>query len=100
VQKGAHTALDLTIAEALKFRSVQFEGVVTCSPNDSLSSIFSLIKIRRVHRLIVVAGKDEPNPGSLIGVISLSDIMKAMMVGPRHKIFHERVVTQQRLILV
>lgn len=61
-------------------RSVDFEGVVTCSPNDSLSSIFSLIKIRRVHRLIVVAGKDEPTPGALIGVISLSDIMKAMMV--------------------
>ena len=61
-------------------RSVDFEGVVTCSPGDSLASIFSLIKIRRVHRLIVVAGKDDLNPGTLIGVISLSDLMKAMMV--------------------
>jgi len=80
VRTGAHTALDLTIAEALKLRSVDFEGVVTCSPADSLASIFSLIKIRRVHRLIVVAGKDDLQPGTLIGVISLSDLMKAMMV--------------------
>lgn len=61
-------------------RSLDFEGVVTCSPDDSLSSIFSLIRIRRVHRLIVVAGRDEPVPGALIGVITLSDIMKALMV--------------------
>jgi 5'-AMP-activated protein kinase regulatory gamma subunit len=81
VRNGAHTALDLTIAEALEHRSVDFEGVVTCSPADSLASIFSLIKIRRVHRLIVVAGKEEPNPGSLLGIISLSDIMRALMVG-------------------
>jgi 5'-AMP-activated protein kinase regulatory gamma subunit len=80
VKTGAHTALDMTVAEALKMRSVDFEGVVTCSPGDSLASIFSLIKIRRVHRLIVVAGKDDLQPGTLVGVISLSDLMKAMMV--------------------
>lgn len=53
---------------------------MTCSPRDSLSAIFSLIKIRRVHRLVVVAGPEDPNPGRLVGVISLSDIMRALIV--------------------
>lgn len=49
---------------------------MTCHPKDSLGAIFSLIKIRRVHRLVVVAGADDPQPGRLVGVISLSDIMR------------------------
>ncbi|WWD17194.1 hypothetical protein CI109_101632 [Kwoniella shandongensis] len=79
VRNGAYTALDLTISQALKQRSVDFPGVVTCSPKDSLSAIFSLIKIRRVHRLVVVTGQDDPQPGRLVGVISLSDIMRALI---------------------
>jgi hypothetical protein len=42
--------------------------------------VFNLIKIRRVHRLVVVAGRDDPQPGRLVGVISLSDIMRALIV--------------------
>ncbi|ADV20385.1 nuclear protein SNF4 [Cryptococcus gattii E566] len=79
VRNGAYTSLDLTIAQALKQRAVDFAGVVTCSPKDSLSAIFSLIKIRRVHRLVVVAGQDDGQPGRLVGVISLSDIMRALI---------------------
>jgi len=80
VRNGAYQALDLTIAQALKQRSLDFSGVVICSPKDSLSAIFSLIKIRRVHRLVVVAGPNDENPGRLVGVISLSDIMRALIV--------------------
>lgn len=76
VRLGAYQSLDFTIAQALKQRAVDFPGVVTCSPKDSLGAIFSLIKIRRVHRLVVVAGPDDPQPGRLVGVISLSDIMR------------------------
>ncbi|WWC89223.1 uncharacterized protein L201_004141 [Kwoniella dendrophila CBS 6074] len=79
VRNGAYTSLDLTISQALKQRAVDFPGVVTCSPKDSLSAIFSLIKIRRVHRLVVVQGRDDPNPGKLVGIISLSDIMRALI---------------------
>ncbi|KAK8864499.1 hypothetical protein IAR55_001749 [Kwoniella newhampshirensis] len=79
VRNGAYTALDLNVSQALKQRSVDFAGVVTCSPKDSLSAIFSLIRIRRVHRLVVVAGQDDPQPGRLVGVISLSDIMRALI---------------------
>ncbi len=80
MRNGAYQSLDLNIAQALKQRSVDFPGVVTCSPKDSLSAVFSLIKIRRVHRLVVVAGQDDPQPGRLVGVISLSDIMRALIV--------------------
>lgn len=79
VRNGAYQSLDLNIAQALKQRSLDFPGVVTCSPKDSLSAVFSLIKIRRVHRLVVVAGQDDPQPGRLVGVISLSDIMRALI---------------------
>ncbi|KAK1924312.1 hypothetical protein DB88DRAFT_489826 [Papiliotrema laurentii] len=79
VRNGAYQSLDLNIAQALKQRSPDFPGVVTCSPKDSLSAIFSLIRIRRVHRLVVVAGQDDPQPGRLVGVISLSDIMRALI---------------------
>lgn len=79
VRLGAYQSLDFTIAQALKQRSADFPGVVTCSPKDSLGAIFSLIKIRRVHRLVVVAGADDPQPGRLVGVISLSDIMRHLI---------------------
>jgi CBS domain-containing protein len=79
VRLGAYQSLDFTIAQALKQRTADFPGVVTCSPKDSLGAIFSLIKIRRVHRLVVVAGADDPTPGRLVGVISLSDIMRHLI---------------------
>ena len=77
---GAYQALDLTIAQALKQRTADFAGVVTCSPKSSLSAVFSLIRVRRVHRLLVVAGPEDPQPGRLVGIISLSDIMRSLMV--------------------
>jgi len=83
VRNGAYQSLDLNIAQALKQRALDFPGVVTCSPKDSLSAVFSLIKLRRVHRLVVVAGQDDPQRGRLVGVISLSDIMRALIVSAR-----------------
>ncbi|WOO81179.1 5'-AMP-activated protein kinase subunit gamma [Vanrija pseudolonga] len=87
VRLGAYQSLDFTIAQALKQRALDFPGVVTCHPKDSLGAVFSLIKIRRVHRLVVVAGADDPQPGRLVGVISLSDIMRHLIndgVLPQH----------------
>ncbi len=36
--------------------------------------------MRRVHRLVVVAGANDSQPGRLVGVISLSDIMRHLIV--------------------
>lgn len=54
VRTGAYTALDLTIRQALERRPPDFSGVWTCSPDDSLASIFALLRKRRVHRLLVL----------------------------------------------
>lgn len=79
VRNGAFQALDLNMTQALKQRARDFPGVVTCEPGDSLGAIFSLIKARRVHRLVVVQGRNDPEPGKLVGVISLSDVMKTVI---------------------
>lgn len=58
VRTGAYTSLDLTIRQALERRPPDFGGVWTCSPDDSLASIFALLRKRRVHRFLVL----EPEP--------------------------------------
>jgi hypothetical protein len=47
----------MTIGEALTQRSPDFPGVVVCTAGDSLGTLLQLIKIRRVHRLVVVEGE-------------------------------------------
>ncbi|SPO21521.1 related to SNF4 - nuclear regulatory protein [Ustilago trichophora] len=64
VRTGAYTSLDLTIRQALERRPPDFSGVWTCSPDDSLASIFALLRKRRVHRLLVL----EPEPILVQGV--------------------------------
>lgn len=66
VRTGAYTSLDLTIRQALERRAPDFSGVWTCSPDDSLASIFALLRKRRVHRLLVL----EPEAVALKSVTS------------------------------
>ncbi len=95
VRSGAYHALDLTIAQALARRPADFPGVITCHPEDSLAAVFALIRMRRVHRLVVVeGGKAKPDEtdeeriareeskGKLLGIISLSDILRHVIVSP------------------
>ncbi|KAL0951107.1 hypothetical protein HGRIS_007844 [Hohenbuehelia grisea] len=80
VRLGAYQSLDLTIEEALKQRSPDFPGVITCSASDSLGTLLQLIKKRRVHRLVVVEGEEEERRGGkkgrLVGIITLSDVLR------------------------
>ncbi|KAI0094670.1 hypothetical protein BDY19DRAFT_1000549 [Irpex rosettiformis] len=75
VRLGAYQALDLTISEALTQRSPDFPGVVVCTASDSLGTLMQLIKKRRVHRLVVVEG----DKGRLLGIISLSDVLRYLV---------------------
>ena len=59
VRQNAYEVLDQTIEIALQQRSADFNGVITCSPNDTLASILSYIKERRVHRFVIVQDEDE-----------------------------------------
>ncbi|KAJ4486215.1 CBS-domain-containing protein [Lentinula aciculospora] len=83
VRSGSYQSLDLTISEALKQRSVDFPGVVICTASDSLGTLLQLIKKRRVHRLVVVEGEEEEKKGGrkgrLMGIITLSDVLRYIM---------------------
>ncbi|KIY47026.1 CBS-domain-containing protein [Fistulina hepatica ATCC 64428] len=75
VRSGSYQSLDLTIKEALYQRSPDFPGVVICTASDSLGTLMQLVKTRRVHRLVVVEGEK----GRLLGIITLSDVLKYMV---------------------
>ncbi|XP_035284867.1 5'-AMP-activated protein kinase subunit gamma-2-like isoform X4 [Anguilla rostrata] len=69
--------LDITVTQALKHRSQYFEGVMKCNRLETLETIVDRIVKAEVHRLVVV---DES--GSIEGIISLSDILQALVLSP------------------
>ncbi|KAJ9109895.1 hypothetical protein QFC19_001875 [Naganishia cerealis] len=110
VRMGAYHDLDLTIAQALARRSADFAGVVTCTPDDSLASVFHLIRMRRIHRLVVVEGgkpkqgesseeaaERTQRKGRLLGIISLSDVLKHIIV--RHAMAEQRIWEELTIFL-
>jgi len=72
-----YTNLDATVYEALQHRSDWFEGVRKCSENDSLFTVVEIIVKAEVHRLIVTDGQQR-----VVGIISLSDILKFLVLMP------------------
>lgn len=69
--------LDVTVHEALKHRSEWFEGVRSCSENDSLMTVVEIIVKAEVHRLIVTDDEQK-----VVGIISLSDILRFLVLDP------------------
>ncbi|XP_036086520.1 5'-AMP-activated protein kinase subunit gamma-2 isoform X3 [Rousettus aegyptiacus] len=69
--------LDITVTQALRHRSQYFEGVVKCSRLELLETIVDRIVRAEVHRLVVVNDAD-----SIVGIISLSDILQALILTP------------------
>ena len=52
----------------------EFDGVHTCTENDTLRTILDAIAVMTIHRLIIIDEK-----GHLKGMISLSDILKHLI---------------------
>ncbi|XP_053115996.1 5'-AMP-activated protein kinase subunit gamma-2 isoform X2 [Hemicordylus capensis] len=69
--------LDITVTQALQHRSQYFEGVVKCNKLETLETIVDRIVKAEVHRLVVVNEAD-----SIVGIISLSDILQALVLTP------------------
>ncbi|XP_060784339.1 5'-AMP-activated protein kinase subunit gamma-1 [Neoarius graeffei] len=69
--------LDMSVTEALKHRSEYFEGVMKCRQHETLETIVDRIVKAEVHRLVVV---DEDS--KIEGIISLSDILQALILSP------------------
>jgi 5'-AMP-activated protein kinase, regulatory gamma subunit len=75
IKGGAYEELSSSVGDALSRRADDSPGIYTCSEEDRLDSIFDTIRKSRVHRLIVV-----DDDSRLKGVISLSDILKYVLV--------------------
>lgn len=89
--ENAYNDLDVTVLEALKHRSEVsrecillsysllqwFEGVRSCSENDSLITVVELIVKAEVHRLVVLNVEQR-----VVGIISLSDILRHLVLSP------------------
>jgi 5'-AMP-activated protein kinase regulatory gamma subunit len=75
IKGGMYEELDGTVGEALCRRPEDSPGIYTCCEDDRLDSLFDTIRKSRVHRLVVV---DDDN--KLRGVISLSDILKYVLI--------------------
>jgi 5'-AMP-activated protein kinase, regulatory gamma subunit len=71
----AYNDLDVSVKQALQYREEWFEGVHHCSINDDLSTVVEAIVKAEVHRIIVT---DEN--GRLAGIVSLSDILKFLVL--------------------
>uniref|UniRef100_A0A673BH83 CBS domain-containing protein n=1 Tax=Sphaeramia orbicularis TaxID=375764 RepID=A0A673BH83_9TELE len=69
--------LDVTVTQALRHRSQYFEGVMKCNKLETLETIVDRIVKAEVHRLVVV---DEE--ARIIGIVSLSDILQALVLTP------------------
>ncbi|XP_073779898.1 5'-AMP-activated protein kinase subunit gamma-2 isoform X7 [Danio rerio] len=69
--------LDITVTQALLHRSQYFEGVMKCYRHETLETIVDRIVKAEVHRLVVV-----DDNSSIEGIISLSDILQALVLTP------------------
>ncbi|XP_062507202.1 5'-AMP-activated protein kinase subunit gamma-1-like [Corticium candelabrum] len=68
--------LDIPVKEALRHRT-WFEGVHTCTSMDTLQTVIDRIIEKQVHRLVIVDMEKH-----LVGIISLSDILKFLVLSP------------------
>ncbi|XP_062842067.1 5'-AMP-activated protein kinase subunit gamma-2a isoform X2 [Trichomycterus rosablanca] len=69
--------LDISVTQALMHRSQYFEGVMKCNRLETLETIVDRIVKAEVHRLVV-----ESEAGCIVGIVSLSDILQALVLTP------------------
>ncbi|XP_031565702.1 5'-AMP-activated protein kinase subunit gamma-1-like isoform X2 [Actinia tenebrosa] len=73
----SYNNLDVTVQQALEHRAEGFEGVHRCYLDESLLTIIERLVEAKVHRLVIVDPNDR-----CIGVLSLSDILKFLILKP------------------
>jgi 5'-AMP-activated protein kinase regulatory gamma subunit len=73
----AYNNLDITVQEALKYRSDWFEGVRSCMVTDSLSTVIDTLVKAEVHRMVITDSEKK-----IAGIVSLSDILAHLILSP------------------
>ncbi|PKI85801.1 AMP-activated serine/threonine-protein kinase regulatory subunit [Malassezia vespertilionis] len=112
LRTGAYYQLDLTIRQALERRPADYGDIACCTSDDSLANIFALLKLRRVHRVLVLEPQEALSPlaasptpapslrrcdstssermpiptrakGKLVGLLCLSDVLRYIIGSPQ-----------------
>uniref|UniRef100_A0A8C2WZQ8 Protein kinase, AMP-activated, gamma 3a non-catalytic subunit n=1 Tax=Cyclopterus lumpus TaxID=8103 RepID=A0A8C2WZQ8_CYCLU len=73
----SYNNLDMPMQEVIRRRSSFVEGVIKCYPYETLETIIDRIVNAEVHRLVLVDRADVVK-----GIISLSDLLQAMVLTP------------------
>eukprot|EP00062_Callorhinchus_milii_P027419 gi/632990695/ref/XP_007884286.1/ PREDICTED: 5'-AMP-activated protein kinase subunit gamma-1-like [Callorhinchus milii] len=73
----AYNNLDISVKEALEHRWHCFENVLKCQEHETLEVIIDRLVKHEVHRLVLVDDED-----LVQGIISLSDILQALVLSP------------------
>lgn len=73
----SYNNLNMTMQEAIRRRSCFVEGVMKCYPDETLDTVINRIVEAEVHRLVLVDRR-----GVVRGIISLSDLLQAMVLTP------------------
>ncbi|WFD29133.1 AMP-activated serine/threonine-protein kinase regulatory subunit [Malassezia sp. CBS 17886] len=71
VRTGAYNQLDLTVRQALERRPGDYTGAACCTSDESLASVFALLRSRRVHRILIVERRAARDGGTSSGTSSL-----------------------------
>ncbi|XP_067370992.1 5'-AMP-activated protein kinase subunit gamma-3b isoform X5 [Channa argus] len=69
--------LNMTMQEAISSRACCVEGVLKCYPHETLETVIDRIAKAEVHRLVLVDRDDVVR-----GIVSLSDLLQALVLGP------------------
>ncbi|XP_028836393.1 5'-AMP-activated protein kinase subunit gamma-1 isoform X2 [Denticeps clupeoides] len=69
--------LNMTMQEAVRRRTCFVEGVIKCHPQETLEIVIERVVKAEVHRLVLVDSDD-----LVIGIISLSDLLQALVLSP------------------
>ncbi|XP_031648171.1 5'-AMP-activated protein kinase subunit gamma-1 isoform X12 [Oncorhynchus kisutch] len=69
--------LNMSMQEAIRRRCCFIEGVIKCLPDETLETVIDRIIKAEVHRLVLVDKEDVCR-----GIISLSDLLQAMVLSP------------------
>ncbi|XP_031413998.1 5'-AMP-activated protein kinase subunit gamma-3 isoform X5 [Clupea harengus] len=73
----SYNNLNMTMREAVRRRTCFIEGVIKCHGHETLETVIDRIVKAEVHRLVLVDREDVVK-----GIISLSDLLQAMVLTP------------------
>lgn len=75
--------LDAPLKEVIAHRDIWYEGIQRCTLDDTFYDLLEKIVLSQVHRLVIVDRQDK-----VIGMISLSDLMKHILQQPVKHMVH------------